>query len=132
MQAGLMGAVLVEVHGSSGIGVDEVIDHFRRRFEHVYYAGRACNEHWRDSGQLFWGRHSKNYAEDPEESSQSKLGWFINKNSLPAWCTVHDNQKRQAKLREHVALLKPHRAENILFLKVPIEDLDLENLKVED
>lgn len=124
--------VLVEIHGSSGIPVDEVLEYFQRSFKFVYHSGRACNQYWRESGLLLRGRHSKNYAEDPEESSQSKLGWFINKNSIPAWCAVHDNQKKQAKLREHVALLKPHRAENILFLKAPIEDLGLENLKVEE
>ena len=134
MQAGLTRAVLVEVHGSSGIGVDEVIDHFRRRFEHVYYAGRACNEHWRDSGRLFWGRHSKNYAEDPEEHSQSKLRWMVDE--LPTWCALPANAiaggggAQLRRLRESVRRLKPHRAENFLFLKRPMEELSLEGLRV--
>lgn len=124
--------VLVEIHGSSGILVDEVVEYFQRRgFSYTYHAGRACNVNWRESGIVLRRRHSKNYAEDPEEQSQSKLPWFINQNRLPTWCALHDNKKKLAKLREHVAALKPHRAENLVFLKSPLEGLGLEDLKVQ-
>lgn len=122
--------VLVEIHGDSGIGVDEIWDYFKQYdFVHVYHAGRVCNKMWRESGLIFSGRHSKNYADDPEESSQSKLSWYINQ--LPSWCGLEDrNTRYRHKLRTSLSKLKSHRAETILFLKSPIQDLGLKELKL--
>jgi len=133
MQFGLTNAVLVELHGSSGMGLEEIIDFFQSRFDYIYYAGRACNDHWRESGRIFYGRHSKNYAEDPEESSQSGRRWMIDE--LPTWCALpkealaRGGSSQLKRLRESVRRLKPHRAENILFLSEPIENFKIEGLK---
>ena len=117
----------------AGMGLEEVIDFFQSRFDYIYYAGRACNDHWRESGRIFYGRHSKNYAEDPEESSQSGLRWMIDE--LPTWCALpkealaRGGSSQLKRLRESVRRLKPHRAENILFLSEPIENFKIEGLE---